>query len=179
MAIYDLDLVGVFAFPAKAEAPLVVDANAVLAAAAAFQGLQAIAGREAHDVESVGGIELEELSSGGALDIRRKVTRGGAGKEFFGLGVGEASDHELKCRLGGGSRKSNNYAERNGWNPKKLTWSGQADRKNGVRLLIFHLLQARKGNTENGVSPSLRLHIRQPPRRIAEALGTCERGQVT
>ena len=114
MVTYDLYRVGVFAFPPKAEAPLVVDANAVLAAAAAFQGFQAIAGREAHDVQSVGGIELEELSSGGALDIRRKVTRSGAGKESFGFRVRKASDHEPKCRLGGSSRKSNNYVKRNG-----------------------------------------------------------------
>ncbi len=115
MVIYDLYLVGVFPFPPKAEAPLVVDANAVLAAAGAFEGFQAIAGREAHDIESVGGIELEELSSGGALDIRRKVTRGGAGKEFFGFRVRKASNHEPKRRLGGSSiRKSNNYVERNG-----------------------------------------------------------------
>ncbi len=93
MVVYDFDFVGVFAFPTKAEAPLVVDANAVLAAAAAFEGFQAVAGRETHDVESVGGIELEELSSRGALDVGWQVTRGGGGKELFGLGVGEASNH--------------------------------------------------------------------------------------
>ena len=92
---------------------MVVNGHAVLAAATAFGGFQAIAGRAAHDIESVGGIELEELSSGGALDIRRKVTRGGAGIEIFGLGVRKASDHEPRRRLGGRCRESNNYVERN------------------------------------------------------------------
>ena len=93
MVIYDFDFVGVLTFPAKAKAPLVIDANTVLAAAVAFEGFQAVAGRQTHDVESVGGIELEELSSRGALDVRWQVTRGSGGKELFGLGVGEASDH--------------------------------------------------------------------------------------
>ena len=42
----DFDFGGVFTRPAKAEAPLIIDANAVLSAAAAFEGLQA------HNVES-------------------------------------------------------------------------------------------------------------------------------
>ena len=114
MVIYNFDFVGILTFPAKAEAPLVIDADAVLAATAAFEGLQAVAGRKTHDVESVGGIELEELSAGSALDVRWQVTRGGAGKEFFGLGAGEASDHGTQRRLGGDGRKRNSYVGRNG-----------------------------------------------------------------
>lgn len=48
----DFDFGGVFTRPAKAEAPLIIDADAVLSAAAAFEGLQAFAGRKAHNVES-------------------------------------------------------------------------------------------------------------------------------
>lgn len=75
MVIYDFDFMGVFACPAKAETPLIVDADAVLAASAAFKCLQTVAGRETHDVESVAGIELEEFTSGGALNVGRQVTR--------------------------------------------------------------------------------------------------------
>jgi hypothetical protein len=45
MVIYDFNFVGVFACPAKAETPLIVDADAVLAASTAFKCLQAVAGR--------------------------------------------------------------------------------------------------------------------------------------
>jgi hypothetical protein len=45
MVIYDFNFVGVFASPAKAETPLIVDADAVLAASTAFKCLQAVAGR--------------------------------------------------------------------------------------------------------------------------------------
>ncbi len=95
MVIHDFDFVGVFAFPAKTEAPLVVDAYAVLAATAASEGFQTVAGWKAHDVEAVGGIELEKLSAGSALDVGWQMARSRAGKELFGLGVGEASDHGM------------------------------------------------------------------------------------
>lgn len=75
MVIYDFNFVGVFASPAKAGTPLIVDADAVLAASTAFKCLQAVAGREPHDIESVAGIELEEFTSGGALNVGWQVTR--------------------------------------------------------------------------------------------------------
>ena len=74
MVVHNLYVVRVFAGPAEADAPLVVDANAVLATAPAFESFQAVAGREAHDVEQVSGIELEELTAGGALDVGWQVT---------------------------------------------------------------------------------------------------------
>jgi hypothetical protein len=120
MIIYDFDFMGVLTHPTKAEAPLVIDANAVLASALAFESFQAIAGRKAQDVESVGGIELEELSAGSALNVGWQVTRSGAGKEILCFGAGEASDHDTGRRRGGGGRKRNSYAGRNG-----LWWVGK------------------------------------------------------
>ena len=75
MVVYDFNFVGVFACPAKAETPLIINADAVLAASTAFNCLQAVAGREPHDIESVAGIELEEFTSGGALNVGWQVTR--------------------------------------------------------------------------------------------------------
>ena len=75
MIIYDFNFVGVVACPAMAETPLIIDADPVLAASTAFKCLQAIAGRYPHDVESVAGIELEEFTSGGALNVGWQVTR--------------------------------------------------------------------------------------------------------
>ena len=75
MVVYDFNFVGVFACPTKAETPLIVEADAGLAASTAFKCLQAVAGREPHDVDSVAGIELEEFTSGGALNVGWQVTR--------------------------------------------------------------------------------------------------------
>lgn len=170
MVIYDFDFVDVFAFPTKAEAPLVIDANAVLAAALAFKRLQAVAGRKAHDVESVGGIELEEFSSGSALDVGRQVTRSRAAEEFFCLGVGEAFDHGTQRRRSRGGRKPNSYVRRNGLGVARMPRAertvhlgnsrtflppvlrfdvevGQV-RENGVRLWV---LDEREFLTERGV----------------------------
>jgi hypothetical protein len=113
MVIYDCNFVGVLTFPTKAKAPSIVDANAVPAAALAFEGFQAVAGRKAQDVESVDGIELEKLTAGSALNVRRQVTRREAGKELFGLGVGEAFNHGTQLWRSGTDRKLNSYAERN------------------------------------------------------------------
>jgi hypothetical protein len=129
MVIYDFDLMGVLTFPAKAEAPLVVDANAVLAATGAFEGFQAIARRKAHDVESVGGIELQELSAGGALDVGRKVARGDAAEEFFRFGIGEALDHAPNDDPGGTARKGNYYVRRNYWKAGIFRGPGQRGSK--------------------------------------------------
>lgn len=47
MVIGDLDFVGVAVFPSKADAPLVVDSNAVLAFTIASQCFESVAGRNA------------------------------------------------------------------------------------------------------------------------------------
>lgn len=113
VVIDDLNIVGILSVPTKAEAPLVVDANAVLPATVALEGFQAIAGRQTHDVESIGGIELQEFSSGGTLNVGWQVTRSRAAKEFFSLGVGEALEHGSKPDRSRPRRKSISYAKRN------------------------------------------------------------------
>jgi hypothetical protein len=52
----DLDLESITISPRKADAPLVIDANAVLAAAATFQLLEAIARRFRHVGEGTGSV---------------------------------------------------------------------------------------------------------------------------
>ena len=93
MVIGYFNVKGILTEPAEAEAPLVVDADAILAEAIGTQSLEAIAGRQAHDVELIGGVELEKFAAGGALDVWRQAARRDAGKDFFRLGVGEALDH--------------------------------------------------------------------------------------
>ena len=60
--------------PDKTDAPLVIDANAVLSLAVACQGLQPVARRTAQEVQRHCGIQLRKLSLSDALDVD-EVTR--------------------------------------------------------------------------------------------------------
>ena len=51
MIVDDLDLKGIAAVPAKADAPLVIDPNAVLACSLSRKPLEAIAGRHSKELE--------------------------------------------------------------------------------------------------------------------------------
>jgi hypothetical protein len=61
VVIDDFHIVGITVFEPKAQPPLVVDADAVLAAAPALQWFQAVAGRNAQVVERGSGIELRSF----------------------------------------------------------------------------------------------------------------------
>jgi hypothetical protein len=69
VVVADLDGVGVAALPPKADAPLVVDADAVLASPVAGELLEPVAWRDAEVGERLGGVEDEELPEGAALEV--------------------------------------------------------------------------------------------------------------
>jgi hypothetical protein len=73
MIIHNFNVVRVFAVPAEANAPLVVDAYAVLSGAIAFQGFQAVAGWQGLVAQFARAIKLRELSQGHALNLRRQT----------------------------------------------------------------------------------------------------------
>ena len=73
MVVGDFDTVGVVVLPAEAEPPLLIDADAELAGAAAFEGFESVAGRVAEIGEEAGLVEHVELAPGGGLDVGRKL----------------------------------------------------------------------------------------------------------
>ena len=73
MIIHNFNVVRVFTVPAEANAPLVIDADAVLANAVAFQGFQAVAGRQRQVTQFARAIKLRELPQGHALNLRRQA----------------------------------------------------------------------------------------------------------
>jgi len=79
--------------PAEADAPLVVDPDAVLSTPATLQCFQMVAGGQAHDLKSVGGVELKEFPAGRALNVWWQSTRWSTAKDFLRLGIGETFDH--------------------------------------------------------------------------------------
>jgi hypothetical protein len=92
VVIHDLNVCWSSLGPSKANAPLIIDANAVLAVAVAFQFFQAIAWRRPQEFESFRCIELRQLSSGHFRD-RAESLGASRFKEFLGLLATEALDH--------------------------------------------------------------------------------------
>lgn len=68
MVIDDLDLVSISVFPDEAEAPLIVDSDAVLAPAGTPEAFQPIAGRHGQIVELSSPVQKQELTPGDALE---------------------------------------------------------------------------------------------------------------
>ena len=93
MVVDDFEVVRVLFVPAEADALLVVDADAVLAATVALQRFKAVTGRQMQDLKPVGGGELEEFPTGRALDFRWETTRRISVEDRFRVGVGKAFYH--------------------------------------------------------------------------------------
>lgn len=81
VVVDDLDVEGVGGAPDEADAPLVVDADAVLARTVALERLEPITGRDAQVGEGVGRIENDEFPKRDALKTGRQTTRAATVKE--------------------------------------------------------------------------------------------------
>lgn len=68
MIVHDFHVSGLTLCPHKADAILIVDANAVLPLPVAFERLQMIAGQRGQILQSFGFVECRELSLGYPLD---------------------------------------------------------------------------------------------------------------
>jgi hypothetical protein len=75
--------------PAKANPPLVVDADTVLPLAVAFQGFKVIAGRDAQVFEASGGMHLVELARSQQGDLLRDAPDEPAVEDRLGILVFE------------------------------------------------------------------------------------------
>ena len=93
VVVDDLDVERVGGAPDEADAPLVVDANAVLTRPGSLENLEAIARRNAKVGERVGSINDDELSQCDALERRWKTARATAMKERFRVGVAKGANH--------------------------------------------------------------------------------------
>jgi hypothetical protein len=93
MIVDDFDLVALPFVPHEADAPLVVDSDAVLACALPPQGLQTIRGRSAQVVEALRGVEHPQLPAGDCLNLIWKAARYIAVPDALGFFIREASDH--------------------------------------------------------------------------------------
>src|SRR5262249_14166634 len=92
VVVHNLDFVGVSLAPHKANAPLVIDANAVLSLTVAFQFLQSIPwqGRKCSQVRrSVEYVQLPKRLPLNRLEPAHRLTA----EEALGMGTAEGPDH--------------------------------------------------------------------------------------
>ena len=92
MVVRDLHLVGSVHLPDKADAILIVDANAMLTGSVSLQSLQPVSGWEAQVAQIGRGLDLVELADGD-LANRRPAFAKPCFKELPCLVVLEAPDH--------------------------------------------------------------------------------------
>ena len=93
MIINDLDVIRIAILPTKADAPLIVDPNTVLASAIASEFLQPITWRHAEVLEELCGIDQPQLSEHTSLQLGRKPADGFTPEQALGVRVGKALDH--------------------------------------------------------------------------------------
>ena len=95
MVVGDGNVVGCIGFSAEADAPLIVDADGMLAFSVSLEGFESVAGWEVDRIEVGHRVELGELSQRDALDARRKIAGFSLAEECFGVFAGERSDHNV------------------------------------------------------------------------------------
>lgn len=93
MVIYDLDVRCRAIQPAEADAPLVIEADAPLAIPISGEPFQAVAGRDAEEIEGYRCVQLFQLALCRSLHILRQLAGKAAMKEFLGFLAGECLDH--------------------------------------------------------------------------------------
>jgi hypothetical protein len=93
MVVRDFHVVGVAAAPAKADAPLLVDANAVLTSPAAGEFLQPVTGRGPQITKIGSGIQYQQLAKCGTLKVFRPASNPLPLVELPGPPVPKTPDH--------------------------------------------------------------------------------------
>ena len=93
MKVHNLDLVRIAVRPVEANAPLIVDPNAVLASAIALQPLQPISRWHAEILKPLRRIDDHQLAEHCAEEIGRKATDPLPREKSLRVPVTEALDH--------------------------------------------------------------------------------------
>src|SRR5690348_14521434 len=93
MVVDDFNFMGIAVLPEEADAPLVIDPDAVLTFAVTFQGFQAIRGRNTKVFQGRRSIEHAEFAARDLLDIGRQLPGSRSVPDLLRLLVGKAPDH--------------------------------------------------------------------------------------
>ena len=93
MIVHDFDAVRAIHFPHEANTPLVIDANAVLALAIAFQRLELITWRNAQTGEFGCCMQLQQLAPGHTFDVP-ETSHGLSVEQRLGVVTRKRANHE-------------------------------------------------------------------------------------
>ncbi len=93
MIIRDLYIEGVTFSPLKADAPLIIDANAVLSRSILCQFFQPIRRRDSQVLKRYGIIDHSQLPQGSLLNVRRQPARKLTTKDLLCFGIFEGLNH--------------------------------------------------------------------------------------
>ena len=94
MVIHNLNFVRMAVLPPKTNAPLVVNADAVLSQPTALQSFQAVAGRHGHLAQFRSSVQSEQFASCAPLDRGRESAGQFRPEQPFGLCAREAQNHQ-------------------------------------------------------------------------------------
>ena len=95
MVVSDLDVIGISVNEPKADAPLVIDPDAVLTGAISFQRFEPISWRHPEIIQRLGGSHLTQLTQRHHVDPRIERRRALTTPQTLGFFAPERSDHEL------------------------------------------------------------------------------------
>jgi hypothetical protein len=95
MVIHDLHALGTAVAPHKADTPLIIDPDAVLAGTSPTQQLQPIAGWGGQVTEFLGLVKLHQLALCGTLHVMGEAAREPPMKQCLCIPIGERADHLL------------------------------------------------------------------------------------
>jgi hypothetical protein len=109
MVVRHFDIMSIAFIPAETDAPLVVDTDAVLAAAIARKRLQPICWRDAEIIQTFSDIKLNQLAPRDPVQLRRKMAQELALKQPLSASVPKRLNHEMNnnawrydCQIGAG-----------------------------------------------------------------------------
>jgi hypothetical protein len=93
MVVRNFHVERILALPAEAKAPLVIDADAVLPGAVAFQGIQVVAIGHAQIIQASGLMQQQQFPPRDTLNLRRQPPREFIIEQFLSFVTGEAANH--------------------------------------------------------------------------------------
>ena len=93
MIVDNLDVMRVGSEPAEADAPLIVDSDAVLSRPVPGELLKAVRGRDAEVEEAGRGIKHDQFAKGNSLEVRGHSANPLPFEKALGVGVAKAADH--------------------------------------------------------------------------------------
>ena len=95
MIIDNVDLPSVSITPNETNAPLVVDANAMLPGAVASKNFEPVAGRDPQVIKAASRVDCHQLGPSPLLDLSGQAADGITSEDSRGAFTGKALDHGL------------------------------------------------------------------------------------